>query len=162
MTVPSGTVDAKGRLTAFEDHTVTIPNATATTESAGLMSSTDKTAVDKIGDTSMGTTASTITGAIAEHSQEISDLNSKFFTEHWSVSGKSVAARYTTDYDFSAGVSGASLVGIIGFWIGGGGECCTVSVYMLSSTTVRYRILNTGTNVQTPNDINIICLYMRN
>lgn len=32
---------------------------------------------NKIGDTTMGTTATTITGAIAEHEQDISNLNSK-------------------------------------------------------------------------------------
>lgn len=51
--------------------------STATTSADGLMSSTDKAAVDTIGDTPMGTTATTITGAIAEHEQDISDLNSK-------------------------------------------------------------------------------------
>lgn len=40
--VPSGTVTAKGLLTSFEDHTVTIPSAVATTSAAGLMSAADK------------------------------------------------------------------------------------------------------------------------
>ena len=44
--VLSGTVNETGHLTAFEEHTVKIPNATATTSSAGLMSSTDKTNLD--------------------------------------------------------------------------------------------------------------------
>lgn len=38
----SGTVDAYGRVTAFADHTVTIPNTAATTAAAGLMSAADK------------------------------------------------------------------------------------------------------------------------
>lgn len=49
---------------------------TATTSADGLMSSTDKAAVDMIGDTPMGTTATTLTGAIAEHETVISNLNS--------------------------------------------------------------------------------------
>ena len=44
--VPSGTVNATGHLTAFADHTVKIPNATATTSAAGLMSAADKTKLD--------------------------------------------------------------------------------------------------------------------
>lgn len=46
--VPSGTVDAQGHLTAFADHTVTIPSSTATTSANGLMSSTDKAKLDGI------------------------------------------------------------------------------------------------------------------
>lgn len=38
----SGTVDAQGHLTAFEEHTVTVPNSVATTSADGLMSATDK------------------------------------------------------------------------------------------------------------------------
>lgn len=44
--VPSGTVNATGHLTEFAEHTVTIPNAAATTSTAGLMSATDKTKLD--------------------------------------------------------------------------------------------------------------------
>lgn len=47
--VPSGTVNATGHLTAFADHTVTIPSATATQSTAGLMSAADKTKVDTRG-----------------------------------------------------------------------------------------------------------------
>lgn len=75
--VPSGTVNATGHLTAFADHTVKIPNATATTSAAGLMSATDKTAVNKIGTGTLNTTAQTIIPAINEHESEISSLNSK-------------------------------------------------------------------------------------
>ena len=42
----SGTVNATGHLTAFAEHTVTIPNAAATTSAAGLMSAADKTKLD--------------------------------------------------------------------------------------------------------------------
>lgn len=47
----SGTVDAKGHLTAFADHDVTIPNTLAaggTNPTNGLMSATDKTRLDTI------------------------------------------------------------------------------------------------------------------
>lgn len=46
--VPSGTVNATGHLTAFAEHTVTIPNAEASTTAAGLMSTTDKSKLDGI------------------------------------------------------------------------------------------------------------------
>lgn len=46
--VPSGTVNATGHLTVFADHTVTIPNAVATSSAAGLMSATDKAALDSL------------------------------------------------------------------------------------------------------------------
>ena len=42
----SGTVNATGHLTAFAEHTVTIPSAMATTSAAGLMSAADKTKLD--------------------------------------------------------------------------------------------------------------------
>lgn len=48
----SGTVNATGHLTAFAEHTVTIPNSTATASAAGLMSAADKTAVDALGNVS--------------------------------------------------------------------------------------------------------------
>lgn len=44
----SGTVDAKGHLTAFSEHSVTIPSTAATTSTAGLMSSSDKTSLDSL------------------------------------------------------------------------------------------------------------------
>lgn len=46
--VPSGTVNATGHLTAFADHTVTIPGSEASTSAKGLMSSTDKTKLNGI------------------------------------------------------------------------------------------------------------------
>ncbi len=42
----SATVDAKGRVTSFADHSVTLPSNTATDSTAGLMSAADKTALD--------------------------------------------------------------------------------------------------------------------
>ena len=46
--VTSGTVDIKGHTTAFAEHTVTIPNAVATSESSGLMSAADKALLDTV------------------------------------------------------------------------------------------------------------------
>lgn len=46
--VLSGTVNATGHLTAFSDHTVTIPSATASTSADGLMSSTDKSKLNGV------------------------------------------------------------------------------------------------------------------
>lgn len=46
--VLSGTVDAQGHLTAFAQHSVTIPKDTATTAVDGLMSSDDKTKLNGI------------------------------------------------------------------------------------------------------------------
>lgn len=51
----SGTVNATGHLTAFAEHTVKIPNATATTSAAGLMSSTDKSKLDGLPPTNVTT-----------------------------------------------------------------------------------------------------------
>ena len=48
--VPSGTVNATGHLTAFADHTVTIPSTEASTTAAGLMSSSDKSKLNGIDD----------------------------------------------------------------------------------------------------------------
>lgn len=42
----SGTVDAQGHLSAFAEHTVTIPSTEATTSAAGLMSAEDKEKLD--------------------------------------------------------------------------------------------------------------------
>lgn len=44
----SGTVNATGHLTAFADHTVTIPGTEASTSAKGLMSSSDKTKLNGI------------------------------------------------------------------------------------------------------------------
>lgn len=46
--VTSGTVNATGHLTAFGDHTVTIPSSTATTSASGLMSSSDKSKLNGV------------------------------------------------------------------------------------------------------------------
>ena len=44
----SGTVNATGHLTVFGEHTVKIPNSTATTSAVGLMSVADKTKLNSI------------------------------------------------------------------------------------------------------------------
>lgn len=46
--VTSGTVNATGHLTAFADHTVTIPSTTASTSAAGLMSKDDKSKLNGV------------------------------------------------------------------------------------------------------------------
>lgn len=58
--VPSGTVNATGHLTAFAEHTVTIPSAVATTSANGLMSSSDKTSLNTL-TTQMSTAQTNIT-----------------------------------------------------------------------------------------------------
>ena len=52
--VLSGTVNATGHLTSFADHNVTIPDATATTASAGLMSAEDKSKLNSINISDIG------------------------------------------------------------------------------------------------------------
>lgn len=47
--VPSGTVNATGHLTAFADHTVTIPSTTATSSRNGLMTSSQAARLSAIG-----------------------------------------------------------------------------------------------------------------
>lgn len=59
----SGTVNATGHLTAFAEHTVTIPSSTASTSAAGLMSAADKTKLDAAPDTPL--TSAEITAIIA-------------------------------------------------------------------------------------------------
>ena len=49
FSVPSATVDTEGHVTAMAAHNVTIPNAEATTTSAGLMSAADKTKINALG-----------------------------------------------------------------------------------------------------------------
>lgn len=44
----SATVNANGLVTALAEHTVTIPSATATTSTAGLMSAADKTLLESL------------------------------------------------------------------------------------------------------------------
>ena len=44
----SGTVNSTGHLTAFDEHTVTIPSITATTSAVGLMSAEDKDKLDSM------------------------------------------------------------------------------------------------------------------
>ena len=61
----SGTVDAKGRLTAFGEHTVKIPDTAATTSTAGLMSSTDKTKLDGISSNASGLSAVSLPVTVA-------------------------------------------------------------------------------------------------
>lgn len=70
VTVSQVTQDATGQI-SVTDRTIEIPNSTASTSAAGLMSAADKTALDtavtNIGTMSeMGTTATTLAGGIGE------------------------------------------------------------------------------------------------
>ena len=60
--VLSATVDAKGHVTALGDHTVKVPNATATSQADGLMSKGDKAKLDAIGVTASAPLEVTKTG----------------------------------------------------------------------------------------------------
>lgn len=66
--VTSGTVDKYGHTTTFAEHTVTIPNSTATTSAAGLMSATDKTNLDAL---ASGNTVKVATGTISTSSTSV-------------------------------------------------------------------------------------------
>lgn len=53
--VTSGTVNVTGHMTAFADHTVTIPNTVASTSAAGLMSTTHVTTLNDVSTVTTGT-----------------------------------------------------------------------------------------------------------
>lgn len=55
--VTSGTVNAKGHMTAFADHTVKIPNTTASTSSNGLMTTAQVTTLNDVDTVTTGTFA---------------------------------------------------------------------------------------------------------
>ena len=105
--VTSGTVDAYGRTTAFAEHTVKIPNATATTSAAGLMSAEDKQALEEAnnyyedtatitaGQTSVSVTAAVggdIKGYIARDKTTKEEVVVDFTSGTFSI-----AAAYTND-----------------------------------------------------------------
>ena len=96
--VPSGTVNATGHLTAFADHTVTIPNATATTSAAGLMSTTDKTKLDGIATGATAVTDQTVAGW--GYSKRLSFGASSIAVSAW-TSDNTYA-----DYPYKATISG--------------------------------------------------------
>lgn len=70
--VLSGTVNATGHLTAFDEHNVTIPSDTATSSADGLMSSTDKAKLDSIDATKTGT--ATITAGQTSVTESVADV----------------------------------------------------------------------------------------
>lgn len=77
VTVSQVTQDATGQI-SVTDRTIEIPNSTASTSAAGLMSAADKTALDtavtNIGTMSeMGTTATTLAGGIGELKENINN-----------------------------------------------------------------------------------------
>lgn len=65
------------------------------------------------------------------------------------------------DVTFDVTRSGYTALGVIGFRLGAGGECSTVSV-QLAINTVTYRIMNNGTYTATVGDVNINVLYAKN
>lgn len=62
FTISQVTSDGTGHVTALTDRTITIPSATASTTAAGLMSATDKTALDALA--SGGVTKSAVAAAL--------------------------------------------------------------------------------------------------
>lgn len=92
--VPSGTVDSKGHVTAFADHTVKIPNTPATTTTPGLMTAADKTKLDGL---SPGTTT-------------------QLRTDQYTFNGRTVGANATYNEDVPyTPPAGWTALGIIGF-----------------------------------------------
>ena len=75
---------------------------------------------NKIGNTSMGTTAQTLTGAIAEHEGDISALNGKWVVETKTLSVPNVAAGATQWVTSSIAKSGYTAVGAVGWYFAGG------------------------------------------
>lgn len=95
----------------------------ATTSVSGLMSASDKTAVNKIGNTAMGTTATTITGAIAEHEGDISALSAKLSYDvvvpNTTFKGTKANAWECTNISFTVPSGYIYVVGVTQTWASG-------------------------------------------
>lgn len=135
----------------------------ATTSASGLMSAADKGQVDKIGNTTMGTTATTITGAIAEHESDITSLEGDRIkiVESVSLGSISVNASGAADatVDISSSIpSGYKLAAAIPRGTGSYGfyfYLCSKA----SDTSVRVTLFRaTGTGASVSPNIGAICV----
>lgn len=82
---------------AYADDAGTVNEHTVLTDVPANAVFTDTTYDDVIGDTPMGTTATTLTGAIAEHSQGLSDLTSKTYQRSVGLINPDTAIPLTQD-----------------------------------------------------------------
>lgn len=96
----------------------------------------------KIGTTSMGTTATTITGAIAEHESDISTLNGKTNFSTVSVIGtaKTIAANGTEWISVPFPTSGTAIA-VVGYYLNGG-TACSVYAFYLGSSNAQFALRN--------------------
>lgn len=119
-----------------------------------------------IGSTPMGTTATTLTGAIAEHEGDISTLTSKtdgLSTYYYDVNGEATSAGSVHDYDFSISKTGYTPIGVVGSIISAGGQSVPIHFYIMANgTTARIRVLNAGSSSNTPGYVRVYILYKKN
>ena len=126
---------------------------------------------NKIGNTTMGTTATTITGAIAEHEGDISTLNSnlsnKIIVEaHDSDTVESIASGSTAWLGVqNVAKTGYKIVSIAGYYLqGGNGTGC--NIYALypnqSGTGVGIAIRNMTSSAATNVYVTLYLLYLKN
>lgn len=125
-------------------------------------------AADDLGDTVDLTTTNktSAVAAINEVNEDLSDLASlkgnKLTTQLFHADGVLVNPGLTSDYSYDVTKAGYTPLGVIGAYIGGGGTTSLVAARLNSATTGTVRILNSGSNAMTPNDVNIIVLYVQN
>ena len=115
--------------------------------SLGGIAQTVKSAIDSIatllGNSSMGTTATTVTGAIAEHESDITSLNNNlnFAIDTKSASTYTVAANSGAYADIDVTKSGYHPIAILGFDTQNT-NALFISIRFLSTTTARVWVRN--------------------
>ena len=76
-------------------------------------------------------------------------------------SGVSCGAQTTSDYDFTITISGYNFLGCTGVQIDMGGTLAIQYISLITSNTVRVRLLNTGSSAITPSNVILNCLYVK-
>ena len=135
----SGTVNATGHLTAFAEHTVTIPSAAASTSAAGLMSAADK---KLISDTHVAYATCSTAAGTKDKVATTSTTNSSTFAL---VKGAIVAVKFSATNTYSATSSSP----------------VTLNVNSTGAKSIYYAgAVPTGTNAIAFGTANYVHLYM--
>lgn len=96
---------------------------------------------------------------------DVAALNSKFVIETVTLSSglPSIPANGVGDIDINVEKSGYASKGALGWNVGGGGQNVgTVFVRPIGTSTIRMRLINTGSASKTPSDISVTVLYQKN
>lgn len=107
----SGTVNATGHLTAFAEHTVKIPNSTATTSAAGLMSSSDKQNLDNLMNSydatqiSAGSTSVSVSSPVMDYIAYIVNSSSAYEEVVVDCSNSISGSTVTTTFSIAAAIN---------------------------------------------------------